>query len=93
MSRPELAARIMAVIASNQKIPVESVTLDKTFVELKMDSLDGINVLFALENEFGIDIPDNSAERIQSVHQMVDGIEKLLAEKAAQQSSDAALGS
>jgi acyl carrier protein len=93
MSRPELAARIMAVIASNQKIPVESITLDKTFAELKMDSLDGINLLFALENEFGIDIPDNAAERIQSVHEMVDGIEKLLAEKVAQPSSDAALGS
>ena len=93
MARPELAARIMAVIASNQKIPVESVTLDKTFAELKMDSLDGINLLFALENEFGIDIPDNAAEHIKSVHEMVDGIEKLLAEKAAQQVSDAALGS
>ena len=40
-----------------------------------------------------IDIADNAAERIQSVHEMVDGIEKLLAEKAAQQVSDAALGS
>jgi acyl carrier protein len=90
MSRSELAARVAAVIASNQKIPVESVTIDKTFAELKMDSLDGINLLFALENEFGIDIPDNAAEHIQSVHEMVDGIEKLLAEKAekaAQQGS------
>jgi acyl carrier protein len=87
MSHPELVTRVAAVIATNQKIPVESVTLDKTFAELNIDSLDGINLLFALENEFGIDIPDNAAQQIRTVREMVDGIEKLLGEKAARSNS------
>ena len=49
--------------------------------ELKFDSLDGINILFALENEFDINIPDEDARQIKSIPEMVAGIEKLLAAK------------
>jgi acyl carrier protein len=79
----ELAARVIGVIARMQKIPVESVTLDKTFAELNIDSLDGINIMFEIENEFGIEIPDDEARQIRSVRQMAEGIEKLLALKQA----------
>jgi acyl carrier protein len=80
-------ARVAAAIARTQKIPQESVTLDKTFEDLKIDSLDGINILFALEEEFNVEIPDDAAEKIRSVGEMVDGLEKLIAGKAAQESS------
>ena len=78
----ELIARVTAVIAKTQKIPPESVTIEKTFEELKIDSLDGINILFALEEEFDVDIPDEPANKIRSVREMVDGIEKLLVKNA-----------
>ena len=60
----ELIARVTGVIAKTQKIPPETVTIDKSFEELKIDSLDGINILFALEGEFDIDIPDDAARGI-----------------------------
>jgi len=78
----EFAARVAGVIAKTQKIPAESVTLDKTFEELKIDSLDGINILFALESEFNIDIPDEAARTIKTVREMTEGVEKLVAAKA-----------
>ena len=71
--------RVIEVIARTQKLPLESVTLDKTFEELKIDSLDGINILFALETEFKIDIPDEPARNMRSVRDAVEGVEKLLA--------------
>lgn len=79
----ELIARVTGVIAKTQKIPAETVTIDKSFEELKIDSLDGINILFALEGEFDVDIPDDAARGIRTVRDMVEGIEKLLAAKAA----------
>jgi acyl carrier protein len=79
----ELIARVTKVIALTQKIPAESVTIGKTFEELKIDSLDGINIVFALESEFNLDIPDDATRSIRSVRDMVDGIEKLLAAKEA----------
>lgn len=76
-----LIDRVAAVIAKTQHIPPESVTIESTFAELNIDSLDGINILFALESEFDVDIPDDAAKQIRSVREMVDGIEKLLAAK------------
>lgn len=77
----DLIARITGVIARTQHIPPESVTIDSTFEELKIDSLDGINILFALESEFDVDIPDDAARQIRSVREMAEGIAKLLAAK------------
>ena len=76
-----LIDRVAAVIAKTQHIPPETVTINKTFEELNIDSLDGINILFALESEFDVDIPDDAARRIRTVREMVDGIEKLLTTK------------
>ncbi|HLX42820.1 MAG TPA: acyl carrier protein [Bryobacteraceae bacterium] len=81
----ELVERVTSVIAKTQHIPPESVTIDSTFQELNIDSLDGINILFALESEFDVDIPDDAAKQIRSVREMVDGIGKLLAAKEAAQ--------
>ncbi len=77
----DLVARVTGVIAKSQHIPPESVTIDSTFEDLKIDSPDGINILFALEGEFDVDIPDDAAKQIRSVRQAVEGIEKLLAAK------------
>ena len=76
-----LIDRVAAVIAKTQHMPAEAITIDKTFEELGFDSLDGMNILFAVETEFGISIPDDQVPQIKSVRQMVDGIQKLLAEK------------
>jgi len=74
----DLIGRVIAVIAKTQHIPPESVTIDSTFEELKIDSLDGINILFALESEFDVDIPDDAAKKIRSVREMTDGIAQLI---------------
>jgi acyl carrier protein len=77
----DLIARVTGVIVKTQHLPPEAVTIDSTFEELKIDSLDGINLLFALEGEFDVDIPDDEARKIRSVRDVAQGIEKLLAAK------------
>jgi acyl carrier protein len=77
----DLFARVAQVIAKTQHIPVESITMDSTFEQLKIDSLDGMSILFAIEGEFDVDIPDDAARQIRSVREMAEGIEKLLAQK------------
>jgi acyl carrier protein len=78
MSHAELTERVRGIIAAAQHLPQEKVTADSTFEELGIDSLDGINILFAVENEFNINIPDDAAQNIRSVRDVVDGIAKLL---------------
>ena len=75
--------RVIAVIAKTQHIPADSVTIDSTFEQLKIDSLDGINIVFAIEEEFAIEIPDEAAKLIRGVRDVVDGVDKLIAAKAS----------
>jgi acyl carrier protein len=73
----------MGVIAKTQRLDPSALTPDSTFAELKIDSLDGINILFALEEEFKISIPDDAARQITSVRQAVDGVAHLMAAETA----------
>ncbi|HUJ20220.1 MAG TPA: phosphopantetheine-binding protein [Bryobacteraceae bacterium] len=79
----ELIQRVRNVIANTQRIPIEKITIESSFEELGIDSMDGVNILFALENEFNIAIPDEAAKQIRNVRQMMEGVEKLLAGGAA----------
>jgi acyl carrier protein len=80
----DLGNRVMQVIAKTQRIPLESISLDSTFEQLKIDSLDGINIVFALENEFGINIPDDGVQTMRSIGETVEGVRKLLVLKTAE---------
>jgi acyl carrier protein len=77
----ELAEKVLRVIAHTQRIPPESVSLDSTFEALKIDSLDGINIVFELEKEFNIEIPDEGVQNLRSVRDTVDGVRKLVEAK------------
>ena len=68
----ELANKVIGIVAAVKKVGPESVRLESTFEELGIDSLDRINILFELENEFNIDVPDEQARSIRSVQDIVD---------------------
>jgi len=56
--------------------------MDTTFDELGFDSLDGLNLVFELEEEFDLTIPDDRVAEMKGVRQAVEGIEALLEAKA-----------
>jgi acyl carrier protein len=85
----ELIQKVQSVIAGAKRIPVETISIDSSFQELSIDSMDAVEILFALENEFDLNIPDDDVRSVRTVRQMVEGVEKLLAAKSA----DAAAGS
>ena len=77
----EIAERVQKVIAKHLRVETDKVPLDATFKQLGMDSLDGVNLLFEVEDEFDVSIDDQDAKSITSVPEMAAGIEKLLARK------------
>ena len=79
----DLIQRVLKVIATSKRIPLEQVTIDSQFQDLNVDSMDAVEVLFALENEFDINIPDDEVRSVRNVRQMAEGVEKLLAAKSA----------
>lgn len=79
----DLEPRVIAAVAKKKKLDPATVTLDSTFEQLGIDSLDGADLLFTFEDDFGLVIPDNAAESMKTVRQVVDGLRQLLAAKAA----------
>jgi acyl carrier protein len=74
----EAAQKVIEIIAREQHLDPGTVTLDSSFEQLGIDSLDGVNILFALEEEFKIDIPDAVAQNMRSVRQVVDSLTRVL---------------
>ena len=79
----QITERVIQVIVKTQHIEPESVKAESTFEELKIDSLDGLQILFALEEEFNVSIPDESAKQLRSVADIANGIRTLVAEPSA----------
>lgn len=70
--------KVIEIIEREQHLEPGTVKLDSTFAELGIDSLDGVNILFAVEEEFKVDIPDAIAQNMKSVAQVVDGLTRVV---------------
>ncbi len=78
----ELNQRVINAIAKTKRIPSESITMDSTFLDLGIDSMDAVEILFELENEFDINIPDDEVRSVRGIRQMCEGVERLVLAKA-----------
>jgi acyl carrier protein len=67
--------RVVKIVAEQLNVKEDEVTLDASFVEdLGADSLDTVELVMALEEEFDTEIPDDEAEKITTVQLAVDYI-------------------
>ena len=68
--------RVKSIIVEQLGVDEEEVTLDASFTDdLGADSLDIVELVMAFEEEFGIEIPDEEAEKISNVREAVDYIQ------------------
>jgi len=71
----EIAQKVIKIVADQLNVDEEEVRPDSSFVDdLGADSLDTVELVMAFEEEFGIEIPDEDAEKIQTVQQAIDYI-------------------
>ncbi|MCX5910656.1 MAG: acyl carrier protein [Deltaproteobacteria bacterium] len=67
--------RVIEIIVEQLGVSEEEVTIEASFIEdLGADSLDLVELIMALEEEFGIEISDEDAEKIQTVQDVVSYI-------------------
>ena len=72
-----VADRVKKIIVDQLGVEEETVTAEASFVDdLGADSLDTVELVMALEEEFGIEIPDEDAEKITRVREATEYIEK-----------------
>ena len=71
----QIEARVKKIIIEQLGVKEEQVTNESSFVEdLGADSLDTVELVMALEEEFELEIPDEDAEKITTVQQAIDYI-------------------
>jgi acyl carrier protein len=66
-------------VASVKHIPQEQIALDGSLQELGFDSLDTTVLLFELEKQFHISIPDEGVRSVRTVRDVLDGVARLIA--------------
>ena len=73
------ADRVKKIIISQLNVSEEQVTPEASFRDdLGADSLDQVELVMALEEEFGTEIPEEAAEKLQSVGAVIEYVEKNL---------------
>jgi acyl carrier protein len=76
--------KVKSIIAEQLGVKVEEVTPQASFIDdLGADSLDTVELVMALEEEFGIEIPDEDAEKMSTVADAIKYIEEKAANKAS----------
>ncbi|KAH1121031.1 hypothetical protein J1N35_004191 [Gossypium stocksii] len=75
LDKSEVTDRVVSVVKNFQKVDPSKVTPNAHFQnDLGLDSLDTVEVVMALEEEFGFEIPDNEADKISTINHAVEFI-------------------
>ena len=79
LTREEILNKLRMILVEQLACRETDVTESATFKDLGADSLDDIEIVMAVEEEFAIDISDDEAEKIKTVAQAVEHIEREIA--------------
>lgn len=80
----DIETRLKKIVAENLDVNEERVTNDSGFInDLGADSLDLVELIMALEEEFGVEIPDEAAEKIRTISDALKYIKEHIQEKTA----------
>jgi acyl carrier protein len=83
MSQQETFERVQKIVAEQLGVESSEVTPEANFAnDLGADSLDTVELVMALEEEFDIEIPDDAAEKMMTVQEAVDYINEKVATSA-----------
>jgi acyl carrier protein len=79
-----LEARVVALIAKKKKMAPERLTAETRLADIGIDSLDAMDLVFDFEDAFKINIPDEVAQQMTTVGEVVAALRKVLGARAAE---------
>ena len=78
MTRAEIERKLLDIVKNEKDIPEEKLSPETALTDAGIDSLDALSILFAIEEQFHISIPDDKARAIKTFADMVSAVEELL---------------
>jgi len=77
MTRDEIQRQLIDIVRKEKDIPDEKLSLETPLADAGIDSLDALTILFAIEEQFHISIPDDKARGMRTLGDMVTVVEQL----------------
>jgi acyl carrier protein len=77
MDRAEIERKLIEIVRSEKQIPEDKLTPQTALADAGVDSLDALTILFAIEEQFGISIPDDKARSMKTFGDMIDAVAEL----------------
>jgi len=78
MNRDEITQKLVEIVRQEKTLPDSPLALDTPLADAGIDSLDSLTILFAIEEQFHISIPDDAARSIKTLGDMVEVVAGLL---------------
>ena len=69
-------------IARQKMLAVEDISLDSSLEELDISSLDAISLVFDIEDQYGVEVPNEELKKLRTVRDIVEGVNQLLTTRA-----------
>ena len=82
MTEP-LEQKVIEIIANAKNRDAAEITVDTPMEALGLDSLDGMSIIFDLENAFDIEIPEDAALKATTVGELIEGVRTLIDARGA----------
>lgn len=76
MTRGEIAEKLIAIVKQEKNVPDDLLTPETPLADAGIDSLDSLTILFAIEEQFRISIPDDRARAIKTFGDMIDIVQE-----------------
>jgi acyl carrier protein len=77
MTRSEIERKLIDIVKQEKDVAEETLTAETALADAGIDSLDSLTILFAIEEEFRISIPDDKARGIRTFGDMIGVVEEL----------------
>ena len=82
MTRGEIAEKLIAIVRQEKNISEDLLKPETPLADAGIDSLDSLTILFAIEEQFGISIPDDRARAMKTFGDMIDIVADIVADMA-----------
>jgi len=79
MTRAEIEQKLIEIVRKEKEIPEDVLKPETPLAEAGIDSLDALTILFGIEEEFHISIPDDRARAMTTFGDIIDAVEAQLA--------------
>ena len=79
MTRDDIARKLVEIVRKEKQVADDKLTESTPLADAGIDSLDSLTILFAIEEDFHISIPDDKARAIKTFGDMIDVVQELTA--------------